>query len=173
MRPWLRKLFFRPGPARTCVLALTCLATLGFVAHLVLAAGTVTIYVSASSSCTTGCGSQAAPYKTIQAAINDANASIIAATATGALIQVAAGTYPERIFVYPNVHVVCAGPATTTINATGLGRSAVIFGSGGTGRAPGDFSIDGCKITGGMGELRNANSYSGGGVFVFGDAVVS
>jgi hypothetical protein len=143
------------------------------VAHLVLAAGTVTIYVNASSTCTTACGSQATPWKTIQAGINDANARIIAATASGALIQVAAGNYPERIFIYPNVHVLCAGPTTTTINATGLGRSAVIFGSGGTGRAPNDFSIDGCKITGGTGELRNANSYSGGGVFVFGDAVVS
>ncbi|HYV85286.1 MAG TPA: MopE-related protein [Patescibacteria group bacterium] len=163
----------RSGAARTVLLAASCVLTLGLVAHLVLAAGTVTIYVSASSSCTTGCGSQAAPYKTIQAAINDANSRIIAATASGALIQVAAGNYPERIFVYPNVHVICAGTATTTINATGLGRSAVIFGSGGTGRATTDFSIDGCKITGGTGELRNAISYSGGGVFVFGDAVVS
>jgi Putative metal-binding motif/Thrombospondin type 3 repeat len=153
------------GIASTVVLAA--------VARLVLAAGSVTIYVNASSSCTTGCGSQASPYKTIQAAINDANAQIGSAVATGAIIQVAAGNYPERIFIYPSVHVRCESPLTTTINATGLGRSAVIFGSGGTGRDDTDFSIDGCKITGGSGELRNALSYSGGGVFVFGDAVVS
>ena len=148
---------------------------LATVARLVLGAGTVTIYVNASSSCTTGCGSQASPYKTIQAAINDGNAQIGAALASGAIIQVAAGNYPERIFIYPGVHVTCEGPlpTATTINATGLGRSAVIFGSGGTGRSDTDFSIDGCKITGGSGELRNALSYSGGGIFVFGDAVVS
>src|SRR5262249_47273846 len=138
----------RPRVWRGLVQVVVCLAALGLIAHFVLAAVSVTIYVSASSACTTGCGSQAAPYKTIQAAINDANAQIVATTATGAVIQVAAGTYPERIFVYPNIHVVCAGPAgATTINATGLGRSAVIFGSGGTGRATTDFSIDGCKIT--------------------------
>ena len=171
--PSRRPPFSGQGTVRKFIAVVACLAILGFVAHLVLAAGTATIYVSASSTCTTGCGSQAAPWKTIQAAINDANSRIIAATASGAIIQVAAGTYPERIFIYPNVHVLCAGPATTTINATGLGRSAVIFGSGGTGRATTDFSIDGCKITGGTGELRNAISYSGGGVFVFGDAVVS
>jgi hypothetical protein len=157
----------------TSFVALASVLALVGVTRLVLAVGTVTLYVNAVSTCTTGCGSQATPYKTIQAAINDANAQIVAATASGAFIQVAAGNYPERIFIYPNVHVQCAGPSTTTINATGLGRSAVIFGGGGTGRPDADFSIDGCKITGGSGELRNSVMKSGGGVFVFGDAVVS
>jgi len=155
------------------VVALVSLFAIAAVARLVLAVGTVTIYVSAGSTCTTGCGSQATPYKTIQAAINDGNSQIAGGTASGAFIQVAAGNYPERLFVYPDIHVQCAAPATTTINATGLGRSAVIFGGGGTGRPDADFSIDGCKITGGSGELRNSTSKSGGGVFVFGDAIVS
>lgn len=157
----------------TSYVVLASILALAGVTRLVLAVGTVTLYVNATSTCTTGCGSQTTPYKTIQAAINDANAQIVAATASGAFIQVAAGNYPERIFVYPNVHVQCAGPSTTTINATGLGRSAVIFGGGGTGRPDADFSIDGCRITGGSGELRNSVMKSGGGVFVFGDAVVS
>ena len=158
---------------RPALPALVSLVALGAVVRLVLAAGSVTIYVNATSTCTTGCGDQANPYKTIQGAINDANSRIVAGTALGAFIQVAAGTYPERIFIYPNVHVICASPTMPTINATGLGRSAVIFGGGGTGRPDTDFSIDGCKITGGSGELRNANSYAGGGVFVFGEATVS
>jgi hypothetical protein len=160
---------------RASLLTVACvsLATLALVAGLVLAAGTANLFVDASSTCTTGCGSLASPYKTIQAAINDANSQIVAGTASGAVIRVAAGTYHERIFIYPNVHVQCAGPSTTTIDATGFGRSAVIFASGGTGRPTADFSIDGCGITGGSGELRNGNTYSGGGVFVFGDAVVT
>ena len=170
-KPTVRALLLRSR--LTTLVALASLVTLAGVARLVLAVGTVTLYVNAGSACTTGCGSQASPYKTIQAAINDANAQIVAGTAAGAFIQVAGGNYPEHIFIYPDVHVQCAGSATTTINATGLGRSAVIFGGGGTGRPDADFSIDGCKITGGSGELRNSTSKSGGGVFVFGDAVVS
>jgi Putative metal-binding motif/Thrombospondin type 3 repeat len=169
----------RTGVARilrplTQTLALVVLAEM---VRLVLAAGSVTIYVDAASACTTGCGSLASPYKTIQAAINDANGQISGGSASGAFIQVAAGSYLEHIFIYPNVHVICAPSQTTTINASGSGRSAVVFGGGGSGRQDTDFSIDGCKITGGTGELRNAAnppaSYSGGGVFVFGDAVVS
>ncbi len=164
-----------PGRPRrpATILVFVTLVLLAVVGRRVLAVGSVTLYVNASSACSSGCGSQASPYRTIQAAIVDANNQIIAAAASGAVIQVAAGNYPERLFVYPNIHVVCAGPSTTTINATGLGRSAVIFGAGGTGRPDADFSIDGCTITGGVGETRNANSKSGGGVFVFGDAVVS
>ncbi len=153
--------------------AVLSIAALAFVTHLVLAAGTANLFVNAASTCTIGCGSQATPYKTIQAAINDANARLVAATASGAVIRVAAGNYHERIFIYPNVHVLCADSSTTTIDATGLPRSAVIFASGGTIRPTTDFSIDGCKITGGSGELRNGNTYAGGGVFVFGDAVVT
>ncbi|HUD72239.1 MAG TPA: putative metal-binding motif-containing protein [Dongiaceae bacterium] len=164
-----------PGRPRrpALLLSLVTLVVLAAIGRRILAVGSVNLYVNAGSTCSSGCGSQASPYRTIQAAIVDANNQIIAAAATGAVIQVAAGNYPERIFIYPNIHVICAGTATTTINATGLGRSAVIFGAGGSGRPDTDFSIDGCKITGGAGEARNGNSNAGAGVFIFGDAVVS
>jgi len=162
-----------PRPRAGIVQALLTALVLAVVGRQVMAVAVVALYVDDGSACSSGCGTQASPYRTIQAAIVDANSRIGAGTATGAVIQVAAGNYPERIFIYPNIHVVCDGPATTTINATGLGRSAVIFGSGGTGRPNVDFSIDGCKVTGGVGEVRNGNSHAGAGVFVFGDAVVS
>jgi len=148
------------------------LLALTLVARLVVAAGTVTLYVDVRSTCTTGCGTQAAPYPIIQGAINDANSRIIAGTVSGATIQVSAGNYAERLFVYPDVHVICAGPSSTTIDATGKGRAAVVFASGGTGRPLTDFSIEGCTITGGVGENRTSR-ISGGGVFILGSAVVS
>ncbi|MEK7283678.1 MAG: MopE-related protein, partial [Acidobacteriota bacterium] len=80
----------------------------------------------------------------------------------------------ERIYIFPNIHVLCDSPATTTIDATGGGRSAVILAAGLTGRVRTDFSIASCRITGGVGEARTAIArVSGGGVFVLGDAVVS
>ena len=162
------------GPRSALVVTLPSLVALLLVARAVLAVGTVTLYVDDNSICTVGCGSQAAPYRTIQAAIVDANGQIVAGQATDAVIQVFGGNYPERIFIYPDIRVICSeGPSNTTINATGLGRSAVIFASGGTGRPVNDFSIDGCKITGGVGEIRAGYSNAGGGVYVFGDAVVS
>jgi len=147
-------------------------ATLLTIGRMVIAAGSVTIYVDDNSACASGCGSQATPYRTIAAALADANNRVIAGTATGAIIQVAAGNYPERFTIFPNLHVICENPNTTTINGTGLNRSTVILGPGGTGRPPLDFSIDGCKITGGIGEVRTTAN-SGGGVFIFGDAVVT
>jgi hypothetical protein len=159
---------------RGWALSVASLLTIGVVARLVHAAASVTIYVDDNSTCTTGCGTLANPYKTIAAAITDGNNRIVAGTATGAIIQVADGNYPERFFIYPNIHVICASPSTVTINAATLARSAVIFGEGGTGRARTDFSIEGCKITGGMGEQRTGSTANvGGGVFVAGDAVVS
>ena len=159
---------------RGWALSVASLLTIGVVARLVLAAASVTIYVDDNSTCTTGCGSQANPYKTIAAAVTDGNSRIVAGTATGAVVQVADGNYPERFFIYPNIHVICASPSTVTINAAGLSRSAVIFGEGGTGRTRTDFSIEGCKITGGMGEPRpSETSQVGGGIFIAGDAVVS
>src|SRR5262245_31908463 len=92
---------------------------LGLVARLVVAAGPITLYVDASSTCTTGCGSQAAPYKTIQAAIDDADTQLIAGAISEATVRVAAGTYPERLYIVPNVHVIGAGSASTVIDATG------------------------------------------------------
>ena len=148
---------------------------LGLVARLVVAAGTLTLYVDDNSTCTTGCGSQAAPYRTIQAAIDDADSQLIAGSITGATVRVAAGNYPERLYIVPHVHVIGDGPATTTLDATGKGRSAVIFADRGSlGRARIDFSIEGFRITGGSGENRSGDSrIAGGGVFILGDAVVS
>jgi hypothetical protein len=133
------------------------------------------LYVDAASGCTTGCGSQAAPFSTIQAAVNAANTEIAAGTASSATISVAAGLYHERVFVYPDVNLRGAGSAVTTIDATGLGHSAVVFASGGTGRVRTDFSIDGFTITGGGGEQRPSpqDTVAGGGLFIFGDAVVT
>ncbi|PYT35609.1 MAG: hypothetical protein DMF52_10045, partial [Acidobacteria bacterium] len=152
----------------SCVLAV---CVLGVVARLVVAAGTVTLYVDDNSTCTTGCGSQAAPYGSIQAAINDADNQIIAGTVTGATVRVAAGNYPERLYIVPNVHVIGDGPATTILDATGKGRAAVIFAARTSGRPRTDFSIEGCTIKGGVGENRDpVPRISGGGVFVLGDA---
>src|SRR3989442_14086702 len=92
---------------------------LGVVARLVVAAGAITLYVDDNSTCTTGCGSQAAPYRTIQAAIDDADNQLIAGTISGATVRVAAGNYPERLYIVPNVHVIGDGPATTVLDATG------------------------------------------------------
>ncbi len=137
-------------------------------------AADITLYVDASSTCTTGCGSSASPYPTIQAAINQANTQIVAGTATGATIQVAAGYYREHVFIYPDVHVVGAGAASTTIDATGAGRSAVIFAQGNTGRPRRNFSLDGFTVTGGSGEVGAVfDSVTGGGMYIYGDAVVT
>src|SRR5947209_986721 len=151
--------------ADPCVRALRMIAggaallVLVFVARLVVAAGTTTLFVDVHSTCTTGCGTQAAPYPTIQAAINDADSRITAGSISGATIQVAAGRYPERLFIFPNIHVICAGPSVTTIDATGKGRSAVILAAGNVPfpRPEVDFSIEGCTITGGIGEVRSSS----------------
>jgi hypothetical protein len=152
------------------------LAAIAFlvVAHFVYASGPITLYVDDDSSCVSLCGSQTDPYPTIQEAINDANAQIGAATATEATIDIAPGYYGERIFIFPDIHVQCDSPATVTIDGTGFARSAVIFASGGTGRAKTNFSIDGCTITGGSGEERiNVTLIAGGGIFIIGNPVVS
>src|SRR5882762_9307369 len=147
---------------------------LGVVARLAVAAGTITLYVDDNSTCTTGCGSQAAPYRTIQAAIDDADNQLIAGTISGATVRVLAGNYPERVYIVPNVHVIGDGPSVTTIDATGKGHSAVILAARTSGRPRTDYSIEGCTIKGGSGEPRSVEQrISGGGVFVFGQAVIS
>ncbi|HXH28275.1 MAG TPA: right-handed parallel beta-helix repeat-containing protein, partial [Candidatus Polarisedimenticolia bacterium] len=134
----------------------------------------LTLYVDAASTCTTACGTQQAPFKTIQAAINEANTQIGSGAVASATVQVAPGLYPERIFIYPDIHVQGSGAGQTILDATGLGRSAVIFASGGTPRPRTDFSIDGFTITGGSGEMRTVeDTVAGGGVFIYGDAVVT
>src|SRR5881296_1192366 len=163
----------RPRTVRliSCGLAV---CALGVVARLVVAAGAITLYVDHNSTCTSGCGSQAAPYPTIQAAIDDADNQLIAGSISGATVRVAAGNYPERLYIVPNVHVLCDAPSTTTIDATGKGRSAVILAARTSGRVRTDFSVENCTITGGIGEVRTTEQrISGGGVFVLGNAVVS
>jgi hypothetical protein len=139
------------------------------------AAADITLFVDAASACTSGCGGATAPFPTIQAAINEANTRIVEGAATQAFIQVAAGVYRERVFVYPDVHVRGAGAPTTVIDATGQNRSAVIFASGGTTRPRRNFSIDGFTITGGSGFVSDTtqDTVAGGGVYIFGDAVVT
>src|SRR5437773_3894233 len=162
----------RTGTIRLIVCGLAVCA-LAVVTRLVVAAGAITLYVDDNSTCTSGCGSQAAPYSTIQAAIDDADNQLIAGTISGATVRVAAGNYPERLYIVPHVHVLCDAPSTTTIDATGKGRSAVILADRGSlGRARIDFSVENCTITGGIGEVRTQR-ISGGGVFILGDAVVS
>src|SRR6266850_4910292 len=145
----------RSGAGRFLACAVAA-CVLGTVARLVVAAGTATLYVDDNSTCTTGCGSQAAPYRTVQAAINDADNQLIAGTVSGAIVRVLAGNYPERIYIVPNVHVIGDGPATTTIDATGTGHSAVILAARTSGRPRTDYSIEGCTIKGGPGEPRPA-----------------
>src|SRR6266705_3424246 len=176
-RPRVRPMSAPPARSRflrilSCGLAV---CALGVVARLVVAAGAITLYVDDNSTCTSGCGSLAAPYHTIQAAIDDADNQLIAGTISGATVRVAAGNYPERLYIVPHVHVLCDAPSTTTIDATGKGRSAVILADRGSlGRARLDFSVENCTITGGIGEISTVEQrISGGGVFVLGDAVVS
>ncbi|MGH9797227.1 MAG: hypothetical protein ACRD5D_03610, partial [Candidatus Polarisedimenticolia bacterium] len=143
---------------------------LGLLVRWAAASGTVTIHVDDGSACTAvctglcdaacaaGCGTPALPYRTIMAAVHDANCRIVAGQTPGATIQVAPGTYNETVLIYPNLHVRCEERATTIIDGAGLGRSAVIFTSGGFGRPRVDFSIDGCTITRGSGEDRPADA---------------
>jgi predicted outer membrane repeat protein len=151
------------------LLVLMSLVAIGGVLLRTQAAGTATIYVDDDSTCTSGCGGQGNPYGYIQNAIEDANAQIVAGAATGGIIEVAAGTYHEHITIYPGIHVVCAGPALTTIDATGTGRNVVHLMGG----PNANFSIDGCRLTGGIGEVNPTYSNRGGGVLVHGDAVIS
>ncbi|PYS93346.1 MAG: hypothetical protein DMF50_13630 [Acidobacteria bacterium] len=125
--------------------------------------------------CAAGCGTAGAPYRSIQSAVNDANCRVVTGGAATVTVRVAAGLYRERIFVFPNTHVLGAGAGASVIDATGQGRSAVIFSPGGMGRPGVDFMIDGFTITGGSGLVTSStqDTVSGGGVYIFGDAVVS
>ena len=83
-----------------------------------MAQAAVTLHVAADSACTSGCpldctcprdcGDVVLPYRTIQDALNDANCRIAAAEAPEAIVRVAAGYYPERIFIFPDIHVIGA-----------------------------------------------------------------
>ncbi|MCI0568385.1 MAG: thrombospondin type 3 repeat-containing protein, partial [Acidobacteria bacterium] len=126
------------------------------------------------------CGSQAAPCHKIQESLNLANCTIGSNTALEADVIVAAGTYPERIFIYPNTHLIGAGRDVTTIDAKGLNRSAVIISSQqsfGFARPAVKHSITGFRIIHGSGdriELRDIGGtlfyhIGGGGLLLLGD----
>ena len=126
------------------------------------------------------CGTVSTPCHTIQQAINIANCNIGSNTALEADVLVAAGKYPERIFIYPSLHLFGAGRDVTTIDAKGLNRSAVIMaGGGGYGfnRPRVDFSISGFRIIHGSGDRialtdgggNTIYNMAGGGMLLYGD----
>ncbi len=126
------------------------------------------------------CGTQATPCHTIQQAINIANCTIGTNGALEADIVVAAGTYPQRASIFPNIHVIGAGRDVTTIDARGFNRSAVIlaqFTGYGFNRQEIKHSITGFRIIHGSGDLitlsdSGGNLYyeiGGGGVLAYGD----
>jgi hypothetical protein len=137
----------------------------------------LTIYVDDDSGCASGCGGDPGnAWPTIQQAIDEGNNLICTPPPPSCIdhvvVQVAAGLYPERIFIFPDIEVIGAGAGATTLDATGFGRPAVIFASGGTGRVRDDFAVRGFTITGGEGEDLGGR-IAGGGVFVFGDAEIT
>ncbi len=125
------------------------------------------------------CGTQGVPCHKIQDALNLSNCNIGSNAALEADVFVAAGTYPERIFLYPNTHLYGAGRDTTTIDAKGLNRSAVIMANGGSygfNRPEEKFSISGFRIIHGSGDRitltdSGGSTYfniGGGGMLLFG-----
>ena len=120
-------------------------------------AGSVTgdIYVATSGNDTTGTGSQANPYATIQKAINVA--------ATGKTIVVAPGTYSQNIQITNKTLqlVSSMGPAQTTIQGSAL-NTVVYLSSGAS-----NTVVKGFRITGGTGKPSPSsygNDYYGGGI---------
>src|SRR5437867_1473131 len=171
---------------------------LGLVARLVVAAGTLTLYVDDNSTCTTGCGSQAAPYRTIQAAIDDADSQLIAGSAL-------AGAQPN--WVGGGVYIGYGDPvivgnviSRNVVNPPALGGGNDSLGIGGgihvEGNGVGIVSTHarieantifenvaqgeigtggGIRVDGAPGTLvarniiqNNRSGFSGGGVFIYG-----
>jgi len=183
--------------------ALCCLAGLqpptgavsSFTYYADLASSATTDCTPTSAGCTGSCavptcGSQATPCHTIQGAINLANCNIGSNAALEADVIVAGGTvgsptvYPERLFIYPNIHVIGAGRDVTTVDAIGQGRAAVTLANGdgyGFNRPETLFSITGFKITHGSGTritLTDSGGgvyfqIAGGGVLIYGGATVT
>jgi hypothetical protein len=129
------------------------------------------------------CGTQANPCKKIQDAINIANCTIGPNGTQEADVIVAQGTYPERLFIYPNVHVIGAGKDVTTVDSQGVAcggnasfpRCSVAFFSEGSSfgfcRDKQKFSMSGFKLTHGQGTTVATGPTSvraGGGVVIFG-----
>jgi|GEM_PF-3536730 len=140
------------------------------------------IGTSCPLACTApSCGTQGTPCKSIQDAINIANCAIGANGALEADIVAAPGTYQERLFIFPNIHVIGAGRDVTTIDSQGVAcgsggaRCSVAFfseGAGfGFGRPKVKFSIRGFRLIHGTGSsiLQGTSVRAGGGIVVFGD----
>jgi hypothetical protein len=162
------RLLFLAAALTGIALSATAVARIG-------AAG-ATWYVDAATCPAAGSGSLGNPFCSIQAAI--------CAAASGDLVSVAPGTYPESLRMRPNVDLISeAGPASTIIDGTGkpctetdyctkrTGQcSTVLFGSGHT---PGTL-LDGFTITGGSGTVQSVNNWvAGGGVFVFSSPTIN
>ena len=134
------------------------IASIVFATSLSLVAGgaaaAATVYVDRFQT-GFGEGTQAEPYRLIQSGIDNA--------ATGDTVLVAAGEYVETIEMGRGVILQGEDRATTIINATGLGDSAVVFN--GTEDNP---VIRGFTIRGGVGDFAgnvgNDPQFLGGGV---------
>ncbi len=116
------------------------------------------IFVDDSNTSGTQDGTEAHPYVSIRSAITKAAANDD--------ISVASGTYLEWILMKSGIDVVCQAPPTCVINATGTGRSAVIFDNLAVGPR-----LEGFTITGGSGFLLGETAggapiRSGGGIYV-------
>src|SRR5262245_26920356 len=74
-------------------------------------AGTTTCdFTCPAAACATPtCGSQAVPCHKIQDAVNIANCNIGVNDSLEADVIVAAGTYPEHVSIFTNIHVIGAG----------------------------------------------------------------
>jgi hypothetical protein len=137
-----------------------------------------TIYVDDDACPGPGTGDDLDPYCAIQTAICSIKDT------GGGTVMVRPGYYNESLRMFPGVSVVStAGPAVTTIDATGqacvrsdclpsttnLTCSTVVYGSGSTSAD----RLEGFRITGGSGLFRDygsgdpANAVTGGGVFIF------
>ncbi len=139
-----------------------------------------TVYVDDDACPGPGTGTDADPYCKIQDAICDIKDT------GGGTVLVRPGTYFESIRMFAGVSVVStAGRTVTTIDATGKPcvtqqctenaasttcAAVLISSSGGVGPGP-DDRLEGFRITGGAGVLRQFASQpdilAGGGVFVF------
>ena len=125
------------GHAGTRTLVGAALAAIGFIYPATIEAAVV--YVDAANQSGLEDGTISSPYNTIQEGID--------AAGMGDRVQVAAGTYFERIHMKDGVSVTGAGAATTIIDSTGREASTVTFDH--VGQSP---RFEGFTVRGGVGE---------------------
>src|SRR5262245_21373173 len=110
-----------PAPIAIRLLFVAALGLLASLQPPAAAGSDFTYYVDFASAATTNClptvsgctgqcavptcGSQGTPCHKIQEAVNLANCNIGSNAALEADVFVAAGTYPEKVFLYPNIHL--------------------------------------------------------------------